>query len=207
MIEIVKIILYKISSLKINVRTGKKVFIGMFNNLNNVQIGDFTYIAGSSRIRNAKIGSYTSIAKGLNTGFGTHPRKRFSTSPIFHSSNNVFKTKYILENNFEELKETKIGNDVWIGINVILMDGVNIGDGSIVAAGSVVTKDVLPYTIVGGIPAKLIKMRFDNDTINVLQNSRWWKSNPEEIISKLSELVDADLDQKKNKLALKKIKW
>ena len=87
------------------------------------------------------------------------------------------------------------------------MDGVNIGDGSIVAAGSVVTKDVLPYTIVGGIPAKLIKMRFDNDTINVLQNSRWWKSNPEEIISKLSELVDADLDQKKNKLALKKIKW
>ena len=207
MIEIAKIILYKISSLKINVRSGKNVFIGAFNNLNNVQIGDFTYIAGKSRIRNAKIGSYTSIAKGLNTGFGTHPTNFFSTSPIFHSSNNVFKKKYILENNFEEFKETKIGNDVWIGLNVILMDGVNIGDGSIIAAGSVVTKNVPPYSIVGGVPAKLIKMRFDNDTINVLQNSKWWENDPEEIISKLRDLVGADLDQLKNKLALKKIKW
>jgi len=207
MIEIAKIILYKISSLTINVRSGKNVFIGMFNNLNNVQIGDFTYIAGKSRIRNAKIGSYTSIAKGLNTGFGTHPTNFFSTSPIFHSSNNVFKKKYILENNFEEFKETIIGNDVWIGLNVILMDGVNIGDGSIIAAGSVVTKNVPPYSIVGGVPAKLIKMRFDNDTINVLQNSKWWENDPEEIISKLRDLVGADLDQLKNKLALKKIKW
>ena len=207
MIEIAKIILYKISSLKINVRSGKNVFIGAFNNLNNVQIGDFTYIAGKSRIRNAKIGSYTSIAKGLNTGFGTHPTNFFSTSPIFHSINNVFKKKYILENNFEEFKETKIGNDVWIGLNVILMDGVNIGDGSIIAAGSVVTKNVPPYSIVGGVPAKLIKMRFDNDTINVLQNSKWWENDPEEIISKLRDLVSADLDQLKNKLALKKIKW
>ena len=207
MIEIAKIILYKISSLKINVRSGKNVFIGAFNNLNNVQIGDFTYIAGKSRIRNAKIGSYTSIAKGLNTGFGTHPTNFFSTSPIFHSINNVFKKKYILENNFEEFKETKIGNDVWIGLNVILMDGVNIGDGSIIAAGSVVTKNVPPYSIVGGVPAKLIKMRFDNDTINVLQNSKWWENDAEEIISKLRDLVGADLDQLKNKLALKKIKW
>lgn len=207
MIEIAKIILYKISSLKINVRSGKNVFIGVFNYLNNVQIGDFTYISGKSRIRNAKIGSYTSIAKGLNTGFGTHPTNFFSTSPIFHSSNNVFKKKYILENNFEEFKETKIGNDVWIGLNVILIDGVNIGDGSIIAAGSVVTKNVPPYSIVGGVPAKLIKMRFDNDTINVLQNSKWWENDPEEINSKLGDLVGADLNQLKNKLALKKIKW
>ena len=105
------------------------------------------------------------------------------------------------------LKEINIGNDVWIGLNVTLLDGVNIGNGSIIAAGAVVTKDVLPYSIVGGVPAKLIKMRFDLETINILQNSRWWINEPNEVINILGDLIELNLDEDKNKLLLKNKQW
>jgi acetyltransferase-like isoleucine patch superfamily enzyme len=204
----IKTLLEHLLSYKKNVTKGKNVFIGMFSDLTNVHIGNFTYISGRAKLLNLKIGSYTSIAKGLKTGFGSHPTKRFSTSPVFHSINNVFKKKYIKETSFNSnIDTTYIGNDVWIGLNVILMDGVNIGDGSIIAAGSVVNKDVPPYSIVGGVPAKLIKMRFDSETINILQDSEWWKKEPKEIIDILGDLVELELDNKNNKLLLKKIQW
>lgn len=205
--NLIKQILFSLFSFKKNVTKGRNVVIGMFSDLQNVNIGDFTYIAGRSKLSNVKIGSYTSIAKGLNAGFGNHPIKRFSTSPIFHSIDNVFKKKYINSNNFESIKEINIGNDVWIGLNVTLLDGVNIGDGSIIAAGAVVTKDVLPYSIVGGVPAKLIKMRFDHETKNILQNSRWWIKQPNEVINILGDLIELNLDEEKNKLLLKKKQW
>lgn len=205
--KIIKLFFLNLLSLKKNVRTGKSVIIGPFCDLNNVSIGDYSYIAGRSKVNNLEIGSYTSIGKGLNTGFGSHPTKRFSTSPIFHSVNNVFNKKYITKTNYNPKKITKIGNDVWIGINVILMDGVKIGDGSIIAAGSVVTKDVPPYSIYGGVPAKLIKMRFDPEIIHILSKSEWWKNDPKKIIDILDKLVESDLDNDKSKFRLKKIIW
>lgn len=75
-------------------------------------------------------------------------------------------------------KKTTIGNDVWIGRRVIIMKGVKIGDGAVIGAGAVVTKDVLPYSVVGGIPAKLIKFRFSLDIIAELEKIKWWEYEP-----------------------------
>jgi carbonic anhydrase/acetyltransferase-like protein (isoleucine patch superfamily) len=75
---------------------------------------------------------------------------------------------------FSEFKETRIGNDVWIGENSIVMDGVTIGNGAIVAAGSVVVKDVAPFSIVGGVPARLIRLRFVPEKIRFIEDSQWW---------------------------------
>lgn len=77
-------------------------------------------------------------------------------------------------NYFEEFEKIGIGNDVWIGANVIILDGIEIGDGAVVAAGSVITKSVPPYAIVGGVPAKIIRYRFEKDKIEKLLILKWW---------------------------------
>ncbi|MEO6070241.1 MAG: CatB-related O-acetyltransferase, partial [Chitinophagaceae bacterium] len=81
----------------------------------------------------------------------------------------------------EERKVIKIGNDVFIGANVTIMDGVEIGDGAVIGAGAVVIKDIPAYAIVGGVPSRLIKFRFDDQTIVRLLNLKWWHFNDEEL--------------------------
>lgn len=142
--------------------------------LSNVNIGDYSYISKGSDINNSKIGRYCSIAPYVKIGFGIHPTNYLSTSPIFYNDNNVFGFSINHDNEFKEFKETNIGNDVWIGLNAIIIDGIKIGDGSIIGAGAVVTKDVEPYSIVGGVPAKLIRYRFNEEKIKRLLDTRWW---------------------------------
>ena len=99
----------------------------------------------------------------------------------------------------DEVKTTHVGHDVWIGRNALIKQGVTIGNGAVVGMGSVVTKDVLPYSIVGGNPAKLIRMRFSNETIDELIKSEWWYLD-EDILRKCSKNI------KDPKLFLKSIK-
>ena len=87
----------------------------------------------------------------------------------------------------------EIGNDVWIGANAIILPGVKICDGVVVAAGAVVTHDIEPYAIVGGIPAKLIKKRFDDEMIKKLLKIAWWEWTPEEIEDKLEFFYQPDI--------------
>lgn len=143
--------------------------------LNEVTLGDFTYIAGNTTISRATIGKFSSIGPDCKIGLGKHPTKDFvSTHPIFFSKLKQAQVSFADKNYFEEFSDIEIGNDVWIGTNVIVMGGVNISDGVIVAAGSVVTKDIPPYAIVGGVPAKILRFRFEKEEINKLLKIKWW---------------------------------
>jgi acetyltransferase-like isoleucine patch superfamily enzyme len=153
--------------------------IGANTGITNSLIGKFTYIGNYSQLNNVNIGNYCSIASYFKVGLGKHPTNFISTSPFFYSKTQHWNLSIITKYPFSEdnIVQTVVGHDVWIGENVIVMDGIKIGNGAILAAGSVVTKDVPDYAIVGGIPAKLIKYRFSEDIIFYLQNLKWWEKN------------------------------
>ncbi|WP_020154089.1 CatB-related O-acetyltransferase [Caldibacillus debilis] len=151
------------------------VRIKRFCKLINVKVGDYSYIANNSHLINCSIGKFCSIGPFVKIGLGKHPVDRFSTSPIFYSTKNPLRINLVSQNTFKEFEEVSIGNDVWIGANAIIMDGVKIGDGAIVAAGAVVTKNVPDYAIVGGVPAKIIKYRFEESIIQKLKTVKWWE--------------------------------
>lgn len=123
------------------------------------------------------IGRFCSIAQNVRCSTGKHPigRPFVSCHPMFYSTRCQNGTTFADKNYFdEEAKPVVIGNDCWIGMNVLLRDGVNIGDGAVVYAGAVVTKDVPPYAIVAGVPAKVVKYRYDENTIEFLLRDRWF---------------------------------
>jgi acetyltransferase-like isoleucine patch superfamily enzyme len=151
--------------------------------INNSIINSYSYVGRNCLIQNTEIGSFCSIANDVIIGLGNHPIDLFSTSPIFYRVNNPLKIKLIKEDlKIEEYKNIKIENDVWIGARAIILDGVNIKTGAIIASGAVVTKDVPAYAIVAGIPAKIIKYRFNEKTCRDLLKSKWWEKNIDEIL-------------------------
>ncbi len=143
-------------------------------------IGRYSYLGRDCFITDAKIGSFTSIAGGCYIGGTPHPMEWVSTSSVFHKWENIFKRNFS-RHEFEIFFETKIGNDVWIGTNAMIKPGLSIADGAVIGMGSVVTKDVGPYEIWAGNPAKLIRKRFDEETIERLLASKWWDKSEEEI--------------------------
>ena len=147
------------------------------------KIGYGSYIAQGAKLAKANIGRYCSIGQNVDCIFGKHPANTYvSTHPSFFALKTPVGFTYADKQYFEEFAEPHdagysitIGNDVWIGANVSLMDGVKIGDGAIVAANALVTKDVPPYNIVGGVPAKPIKKRFTDKEIEFLLDFKWWE--------------------------------
>lgn len=155
------------------------------------RIGYGSYIGENSNV-SAGIGRYCSIGSNFNVLSGTHPTSGFvSTSPLFYStdkqSNSTFATEQVFnEHLFADEKNqlgVLIGNDVWVGFGVTMMGGITIGDGAIIAANAYVNKDVAPYSIVAGLPAKEIGKRFDDETVDLLNSSKWW-DKPEDWIAK-----------------------
>jgi len=156
------------------------------------ECGSFTYLGGgNTTMKNIKsIGRFCSIASNIVAGEMEHPIDFLSTSHVLHGNwtgqwpelkslfnENNIKIHESIKNHSETLsKKGKIviGNDVWIGEGVFISRGVTIGDGAVIAARSVITKDVPPYAIVGGVPAKVIKYRFDEDKIEKLLSLKWW---------------------------------
>ncbi|WP_276788569.1 CatB-related O-acetyltransferase [Paraprevotella xylaniphila] len=148
--------------------------------INNSQVGNYSYIGRNCLIQNTYIGNYCSIANDVFIGLGKHPLDMFSTSPLFYRKANTFNISIVEDKEFDEYQEIIVGNDVWIGTRSIILDGVKIGNGAVIAAGSVVTKDVEPYMIVAGVPAKPIRKRATEDKIREYQNSKWWNLNPKD---------------------------
>lgn len=167
-------------------------------------MGMGSYI-GSYSILSAKIGRFTSISNHVtcNPGVHTYQVPFVSTSPCFFSLNPQHSqcgSTFATEQMFDEYRlvdkenniAVEIGNDVWIGERAFLVGGITIGDGAVVLAGAVVTKDVPPYAIVGGVPAKVLKYRYDDDTIKFLLRVQWWNNSEEWFRENWRLLTDID---------------
>ena len=145
-----------------------------FSVVKDSEIGNFSYISYNCVINNSKIGKFCSIARNVKIGLGMHPTNFISTSPVFYSPSNPLGIKIVNDFTFEDTTKVTIGNDVWIVANVVVLDGASIDDVVIVGANTIVNKDVPPYSIVGGVPARLIRKRFTDDIINILIKLEWW---------------------------------
>lgn len=162
-------------------------------------IARYTFIGNNCFVIHSSIGSFCSIASNVMIGGGKHPLNFVSTSPVFYSERNILK-KCFNKIEFEEYKKTIIGNDVWIGSNAFIKGGVNIGHGAVIGAYAVVTKDIEPYSIVGGNPARVIRKRFDDATIEKLLKSKWWDYNNELLkeratqFNNVEEFLNSDIE-------------
>jgi acetyltransferase-like isoleucine patch superfamily enzyme len=157
---------------------------------------------------NTKVGKFCSIGPNVLCVPEKHPSNTFvSTHPIFFSTLKQTQITFADKNYYQEVEAVKIGNDVWVGANAIILGGLEIGDGAIIAAGAVVTKNILPYAIVGGAPAKLIRYRFHKNEIDFLSKLKWWDKDIDWLknnyklfhdISSLIELPLCDSSPQKN---------
>ena len=152
----------------------------------NSTVGRYSYVGGGSTIVGTDIGSFCSIACDVYIGLAGHTLNLISTSPIFTEIYNGTGHSWVKSNALaHKNKRTIIGNDIWIGHGAKILSGVTIGNGAVIAAGAIVTKDVQPYEIVGGVPAHHIRFRFDKSIINALQASQWWNIPDEKLKNKI----------------------
>jgi acetyltransferase-like isoleucine patch superfamily enzyme len=157
----------------INSRFHKTSKIEAGSNIINTTFGRYSFCGYDCTIVNCDVGAFCSIASNVIIGGARHPMEWVSMSPVFYKGRDSITKKFSNHNRGSE-KRTSIGNDVWIGENALIKAGVRIGDGVVIGMGSVVTKDVPPYAIVAGCPAKVIRKRFDDHIIDKLLKIKWW---------------------------------
>lgn len=184
----------------INSYAGEWVSIGGHNKILESKIGDYSYTMEDVTVNYTEIGKYCSIASHVCINPVQHPMDRVTQHHMTYR-----RVAYDLATqddeeffNWRRTQTVKIGHDVWIGHGAIIMKGVTIGTGSVVASGAVVTKDVPPYTIVAGVPAKPLKRRFSEETSRQLLKIAWWDWSREKLQKHFDELNDVEAFLKKH---------
>ena len=153
-------------------------------------IGRDTYVSLGTAIsdKRTRIGKFCSIARNVMIGTTTHPTDFLTTSPIPYRNMHSVTEGLIFPDdklvNYTYSRPVTIGNDVWIGMNAVIMDGITIGDGAVIGAGAIVTHDVPPYAVAVGVPARVTRHRFDEETVRRLLKVRWW-DQPDDVILSL----------------------
>jgi acetyltransferase-like isoleucine patch superfamily enzyme len=157
--------------------------------MSNIKIGYMTYANYSFLRSGVSIGRYCSIGRRSTIGAMHHPTDWLTTHPVGYGSNEQF------------TRETFVGNDVWVGDNVVILNGLSIGDGAVIGAGAIVTRDVKPYEIVAGVPAKPLRFRFPAGHIDRLISLKWWEYHPSILDNINFKDVDAALSELERRVA------
>lgn len=176
-------------------------FIDRSVRIQSCYLGRLSYVGYNSILMHCKVGRYCCIGPQVSIAWGNHPTSMYvSTHPVFFSNRKYCGKNYCKNPSFQETSYADenekyivdIGNDVWIGQRVLLLNGVKIGDGAIVAAGAVVTKDVPPYAVVAGVPAKVVKYRFEDSQIEKLLRIKWWEWDEKRIVQNAPPFSDVE---------------
>lgn len=164
---------------------------GKNNHLFHVKLGKHTYTGQNTVIMHTNIGAFSSISWNVSIGGGEHDFSRLTSHSFLYNSYDRLNDDKVFYNRFEE--KCTIGNDVWIGANSTILRGVQVGDGSVIGANSVVTKDIPPFAIAVGNPARIMKYRFTDDIIERLLNIKWWELD-DDLIHSNCDLFASNVD-------------
>ena len=174
-----------------NSNVDKTSSIGFNCRIYDCEVGRYTYIGKHTIACNTQIGNFCSVADNCFISPGKHPLNMISSSPVFYARKNPLRKSFRITA-FQEFDPVFIGNDVWIGTHAFIKGGVKIGDGAVIGAYSIVTKDIEPYTVVAGNPAKVIRKRFEDKKIKMLLNSKWWNRSDSELLKLSKYFINVD---------------
>lgn len=169
---------------------GGEVRIGARASVKNSTVGYLTSIGRNTKITHSQIGKYCAISWDCTINAISHPMTKLSVSAFPY----VPQVGGFVSKRVQEHQVVTVGNDVWIGTHVVIMPGISVGNGAVLAAGAIVTKDVPAYAVVAGVPAKVIKYRFNENIIKQLEEISWWDFD-KSIIKKNISLFQGEVDE------------
>ncbi|MBC9883807.1 acetyltransferase [Bradyrhizobium sp. INPA01-394B] len=176
---------------------GRRCEILGHSRIEYASLGDYSYLGEHCDVAAADIGKFCAIANSVRIGAPNHPmgrpsQHRFSYVPEYYEASATRDRDFFAKRRGDRVI---VGNDVWIGHAAILLPGVTIGDGAVIAAGAVVSRDVAPYTIVGGVPARAIRKRFDDEVAASLQRIAWWDWPNDLIFERLADFRSEAIEE------------